>query len=234
MALNLGRGDFSAPAKSWLVPAGPFTVAAADLDGDGDLDLATSSETAQTASVLLNLGGGTFAESKNFNAQGEAFRIIAIDLNGDGRPELVTANGYTNNVAVFFNETVAAASGDCNDNRIPDECEPVLPTECKGGKQLPGDCNQDGQVDISDAICLLGALFLGDPPVLPCGDGKPTHAGNLALLDWQPDGLVDLSDAVSLLVFRFLGGPKHVLAVPGQETSACIPMEGCGDNAICP
>ncbi len=90
-----------------------------------------------------------------------------------------------------------------NRSFIPDECEPVLPPECKGGKQLPGDCNEDGQVDISDAICILGALFLGDPPAMPCGDGRLALAGNLALLDWQPDGLVNLSDAVSLLVFRF-------------------------------
>src|SRR6185295_6019077 len=32
-----------------------------------------------------------------------------------------------------------------------------------GGLQRPADCNQDGNTDISDAVCLFGHLFLGSP-----------------------------------------------------------------------
>ena len=52
-----------------------------------------------------------------------------------------------------------------------------------GGRQLPGDCNQDSRLDISDAVCLLGHLFLGSPPELPCGDGGVTDAANLELMN---------------------------------------------------
>ncbi|MBI4583333.1 MAG: hypothetical protein HY717_04850 [Planctomycetes bacterium] len=103
-----------------------------------------------------------------------------------------------------------------------------------GGRQVPGDCNQDGGLDIADAICLLGNLFLGNPPALPCGAGRPTDPGNLRLLDWQPDGKVDLSDAVSALIFLFLGGPHHRLAIPVNEDSGCVSMEGCSSNGKCP
>ena len=83
--------------------------------------------------------------------------------------------------------------------------------------QLPGDCNQDRNLDISDAVCVLGFLFLGGPERLPCGDGSSTAAANVSLADWQPDGKVDLSDGIGLLQFLFGGGPPHPL---GSECTA--------------
>jgi hypothetical protein len=86
---------------------------------------------------------------------------------------------------------------------------------------VPGDCNQDGAVDISDAICLFGFLFLGSPSLLPCGDGSVSHASNIALIDWQPDGQVDISDGISLLRYLFSGGEPHPLGTECVETSGC-------------
>jgi hypothetical protein len=100
-------------------------------------------------------------------------------------------------------------------------------------QRVPGDCNQDGTLDLSDAICILGVLFTGTPPLFPCGDGSPSHPGNVALIDWQPDGSVDLSDAVALLQFLFIGGNAHPLAVPGGETEECAPIPGCGAGPSC-
>ncbi|MBI4585137.1 MAG: hypothetical protein HY717_14085 [Planctomycetes bacterium] len=100
--------------------------------------------------------------------------------------------------------------------------------------QVPGDCNQDGAADLSDAICLFGTLFLGDPARFPCGDGTPGHEANRSLLDWQPDGQVDISDGIGILLFPFTGGPRHPLAVPGQETSACAAITGCPSGPRCP
>jgi hypothetical protein len=48
-------------------------------------------------------------------------------------------------------------------------------------------------------------------------------------VDWQPDGGIDLSDAIAMLSFLFLGGRPHGLAVPGGETTLCIPIVGCDD-----
>jgi len=102
------------------------------------------------------------------------------------------------------------------------------------GRQLPGDCNQDGDLDLSDAVCALGVLFTGNPPVFPCGDGSLTHFGIVFLIDWQPDWAVDLSDAIAALTFIFSGGSSHTLAILGMETSACVVMPGCPDNSNCP
>jgi hypothetical protein len=86
---------------------------------------------------------------------------------------------------------------------------------------IPGDCNLDGALDISDGICLLGHLFLGEPADLPCGEGTLGDPGNVTLLDSTGDGDVDISDAVRLFQFLFLGGPPPVL---GTE---CRAIPGC-------
>ncbi len=95
-----------------------------------------------------------------------------------------------------------------------------------GGLQLPGDGNQDGGLDLSDAVWLLGHLFLGTQPSLPCEGGTASlpGEGDLALMDVNGDGGIDLSDGVSILSFLFLGSKPPVL---GEE---CVPIAGCPDK----
>jgi hypothetical protein len=63
---------------------------------------------------------------------------------------------------------------------------------------IRGDANEDTIVDISDAVTILGDLFLGDPAPARCRDA----------LDANDDGAADISDAVTVLGHLFLGdGP---------------------------
>jgi hypothetical protein len=90
------------------------------------------------------------------------------------------------------------------------------------GRQLPGDCNQDRRIDLSDAVCLLAALFRGHPARLSCGEGE-LGANGSALLDWDGDARLAITDAVLALQFLFDAGPPHAL---GLE---CLPAAGCPD-----
>ncbi|MBN1441857.1 MAG: hypothetical protein JXA90_04060, partial [Planctomycetes bacterium] len=92
-----------------------------------------------------------------------------------------------------------------------------------GGSQKPGDCTQDGNLDISDGICLLGYLYLGTPAVLPCEGGTTADEGNRILLDSNGDGNVDLTDAVRVFGYLFLGSPPPVLG------TGCVTISGCPD-----
>ena len=60
-----------------------------------------------------------------------------------------------------------------------------------------GEVNEDERVDLSDAIAILGWLFLGGR-VPRCEDAADTN----------DSGRVDLSDGVYLLGHLFLGGPE--------------------------
>jgi len=100
----------------------------------------------------------------------------------------------------------------------------ALGVKTAGGFQRPGDCNQDGTLDLSDGVCLLGHLFQGKPETLPCAGGTKDDPDNLALLSSNGDSDVDLSDAVYVLQFLFAGGPPPALG------AACVEIEGCPDR----
>jgi hypothetical protein len=93
----------------------------------------------------------------------------------------------------------------------------------EGGGQVPSDLTQDGRVDLSDAIALLGHLFLGTPASLPCRGGTLAGAGNAELLDADGSGNVNLTDAVHLLLHLFRGGAPPALG------KSCVPIDGCPD-----
>ncbi|MBI4583900.1 MAG: hypothetical protein HY717_07735, partial [Planctomycetes bacterium] len=123
--------------------------------------------------------------------------------NGDGRADLAIAG--SSYIIVLLNEG-------------PEPCE-------FGGLQLPGDANQDGQLDLSDAIWLLEHLFLGTVKNLPCEGQTAGDPGNgeRRLLDSNGDKQIDLSDAVGVLVFLFLGNAPPVLG------THCVAIPGCPD-----
>ena len=100
----------------------------------------------------------------------------------------------------------------------PGAYDGALPT---GGYQRPGDANQDGRLDISDAVGLLRFLFGSTGLPLPCEGTSIAEGGNLALLDVNGDGRADIADAVSMLGYLFAGGPA-----PAAGTN-CIRIEGC-------
>jgi hypothetical protein len=87
---------------------------------------------------------------------------------------------------------------------------------------LPGDCNSDAKIDISDGICLLGYLFTGQTPDLPCDDAGAPTPGSLALMNFNGDaGGLDVTDAIAIFGYLFLGGGPHAL---GEE---CRGIAGC-------
>lgn len=116
-----------------------------------------------------------------------------------------------------------------NNNETPPSPLPCngFQDDCPTGgdnTNIPGDCNQDGAVDLSDAICTLGFLFQNNPETLPCS----STAGNLGLMDVNNDDSVDLSDAIYLLAFLFQGGATPV------QGQGCISMANCPQNVGCP
>jgi hypothetical protein len=75
-------------------------VAVADVNGDGRPDLITANygthgSPANSVSVLLGNGNGTFHSAVNFAAGSYPVSVAVADVNGDGRPDLVVANETT-------------------------------------------------------------------------------------------------------------------------------------------
>jgi parallel beta-helix repeat protein len=80
-----------------------------------------------------------------------------------------------------------------------------------------GDAGADGKADITDAVVLLGFLFLGDPGVLPCLDAA----------DSNDSGVLNITDPIILLLHFFLGGP------PPPDPFAACGIDGTPDALTC-
>jgi len=93
-----GAGAFG-PATSFSAPAEPpLSVAAADFNGDGKVDLAVSSV---GIVVFSGDGAGGFSPVAHFRNGG--LSPVVADFNEDGQPDLVVTNGNAPNVSVLLN-----------------------------------------------------------------------------------------------------------------------------------
>jgi hypothetical protein len=99
---NSGAGVFT-PGATAGVGQRPERMTAADLDGDTDVDLATSNRDTADASVLLNNGAGVFTAGPTLSVPGEPRGIVAADLSGDLLADLAVAEHDGQRVAVFTN-----------------------------------------------------------------------------------------------------------------------------------
>jgi hypothetical protein len=116
---NNGNANFAQPASS-PEPAGdiPAHVAAADLDGDTDIDLAVANAIDVAdgdVTILLNGGRGNFAPAPTSpeDAGNKPVSVAAADLDGDGDSDLATADQQSGTVTVFRN------NGSANFNEAP-------------------------------------------------------------------------------------------------------------------
>ena len=80
---NNGNGTFGYNA-TYTVGSGPHSVTAADVNGDGRVDLICANFNDNTLSVLTNDGNGGFGYRATYNVGALPSSVVAADVNGDG------------------------------------------------------------------------------------------------------------------------------------------------------
>ncbi len=82
---------------------GTNDIVAADVNADGQSDLITVNQQANTVSVFINQGNGVFAAAVNYAVGNTPTGVNAGDLDGDGAMDIVTTDYYSNGISVLLN-----------------------------------------------------------------------------------------------------------------------------------
>jgi hypothetical protein len=180
------------------VRANPSGVALADLDRDGDLDLAVLKQTADEVAVVKNGGKGEFTIAGSFRTGTKPTALAAADLNGDGVPDLAAANAASGDVSVFLNQGDGAFAGAL-----------TLPAGADPSSIAAALLNRDPRPDL---VVANSAAFGGTPSL-----SIYFNQGNATFLSQKVD-LPPGSGPAAVTAFALDHEGGHDLAVANQLT----------------
>jgi hypothetical protein len=127
--------------QSYPVGAGPAQLIVADFNGDHIPDLATVNTSANTVSILINNGDGTFRPQLEFATGSAPLALAAVDWNKDGKTDLVVVSTGADTA-----HKVSILLGNGDGTFQPHRDIPGAPN---AGTIAVGDFNRDGNPDIA-------------------------------------------------------------------------------------
>jgi hypothetical protein len=205
-----------APVK-YEVGALPDALVAADLDGDGDLDLATANIGSSDVTLFLNDGRGAFPARETMDVGDQPLVLVACDLDGTGGLDLATANIAGDSVSVLLHQGGSSFAAARN---VPAGKAPAA----VAAADLDGDGAQELIAASKGSKCITVVLnegsgnFKDADPLTVALDGEPW---SVAAGDLNGDGEQDLAAA---------GGAKSlwIAFASGRATFAAAEKHAVG------
>jgi hypothetical protein len=199
--LGNGNGTFGAETLFNTAPTGPVSIASADLNGNGTVDLAVATQT--QVSILQNDGAGAFPNRVDINV-GTSNRGLALgDFDGNGLVDVAVADSGTDSLNVLlntgnfaFNAANFPSGGALNNPR----------------GAVSADFNQDGFPDL--AFANVGGAFA----TIWRNSG---NAGNLFPAANASQVALVAGNSQGLAAGDLTGDGRPDLAVPGINGANC-------------
>ena len=225
-------GVFSTPGIALPIQAagaplagGPRAVAAADLDGDGDMDLVSANAVFDNLTLFLQGGAGDFTWAATLPTRRDPSAVAAADLDGDGDIDLVTANQIGQDLTVYFQTSPGGftAAGE------------TLPVGGSTWSVIASDLDGDGDMDLvspNDTQDNLQLFFQAGPVSFnqaPVSLGAGQEPAAVTAADLDGDGDLDLVSA------NVVSDDLRLLfqTSPGVFVPAASPLpDGAGTNAV--
>jgi hypothetical protein len=98
----LATSNFTSTPILTLMLLSPSSIKSADLNNDGNADIAISYAGSDCVSVRFGTGSGTFGKSVEYGTNGSPSDIIIRDLNFDGYLDLIASNLDSDNVSIMM------------------------------------------------------------------------------------------------------------------------------------
>ncbi|QJT06169.1 VCBS repeat-containing protein [Streptomyces asoensis] len=89
----------------------PRHVVAGDLDGDGNTDVVAADNDADSLSVLLGNGDGTFGTATTYAVGDKPYQSVIADFDADGNPDIATADSATSRSTPASPDSVSVFQG---------------------------------------------------------------------------------------------------------------------------
>ncbi len=221
----LGNGDGTfQPAVAYRSGGGQaWSVAVADVNGDGNADLVVANYDDNLLGVLLGNGDGTFQPAVAYSSGGSggSIALAVADVNGDHKPDLLVAISSNNTVGVLL------GNGDGT-------FQTAVPYNSGGsgpGAVAVADVNGDGKPDLLLENSGTVGVLLGNgdgtfQTAVPYNSGG-SGPGAIAVVDVNGDGKPDLLLGNSGTVGVLLGNGDGTF-----QTALAFNSGGNGPQAV--
>ena len=234
LLLSDGRGGFT---RSRL-PSGAASLAAADLDADGDADLVATDHFKDRVAVLLGDGRGHFADPARYDTTGGyPGPLLVVDLDRDRIPDLVVGNRNSGDIAVMlgdgrggfayptrfrasFGDTIVAADLDADG----------APELVLSGETTVAVAHNDGSgtfdrpktqpPQLAERIVLSTADVDGD------GVTDVVAAAEGIAVVLQPDGAGGLREGPRIRTAKYSSGPVTATDIDGDGRRDLVAVDG--------
>jgi hypothetical protein len=217
---------------------GPFLVAAADLDGDGDTDVVSAATFGGEVVAHLNSGNGsTWTPHTVATMPFGAIALAVADIDGDGDLDALSSSG-AGGVVTWFNNTAG--------NGTAWTSNPVGTSLYNGSFISAGDVDRDGDQDVVTASGINNLVLWFENAggtggawvrhTVSSSAGAAPRSAKLADLDGDgdPDVIVATAGATGLWFENTAGNgsawiPRTLGLAQGEDETTAADVDGDGD-----